>query len=264
MLKLSWYYLTPIELHKLTAIIPTKNEIEHIDAAIDSVSFADEIIVVDSFSTDGTYEMALKKATKVLQRPFDYHAAQKNWTIPQAKHDWVLILDADERVTPELKQEIISFLNQKTIIENAFWIGRNNHFMGQKVNYSGWRNDSVMRLFKRDLCRYEDIFVHEELKAPEPIGKLKAKLWHNTYKSMDAYIEKMNLYATQQAKVYDKKTGTITPYHFILKPFWGFIKHYVVQSGFRDGFVGFTIGYMQAYVVFMRYVKLWLLRKNRT
>lgn len=251
-------------LHKLTAIIPTKNEIDHIEAVIASVSFADEIIVVDSFSTDGTFEKAKELGTKVIQREFDYHASQKNWTIPQAKHEWILLVDADERVTPELKNEIQTLLKTKQPKHDAYWIKRINHFMGQRVNYSGWRNDSVIRLFKRDTCKYEDLFVHEEIITDGSIGQLNYKLKHFTYHNMDAYLGKMNRYATQQAKDYDKKMGAITPYHFIIKPFWGFVKHYIVQSGFRDGFVGFTIGFIQAYVVFMRYVKLWLLRKNRS
>lgn len=250
--------------HQLTALIPTKNEVNNIEAVIASVSFADEILVVDSFSTDGTVEKAMNLGAKILQRTFDYHAAQKNWAIPQAKHDWILLVDADERVTPELKKEIIFVLQQKEIKEKAFWIKRINHFMGQRVHYSGWRNDAVIRLFDKKYSRYEDIFVHEEIICTGTTRKLKHKLSHNTYKNFDAYIQKMNRYATQQAKVYDLKTGKITPYHLVLKPFWGFFKHYIVQSGFRDGFVGFTIGYIQAYVVFMRYVKLWLLRKNRS
>ena len=223
-----------------TVIIPTKNEVNNIEAVIASVSFADEILVVDSFSTDGTVEKAMNLGAKILQRTFDYHAAQKNWAIPQAKHDWILLVDADERVTPELKKEIISVLQQKEIKEKAFWIKRINHFMGQRVHYSGWRNDAVIRLFDKKYSRYEDIFVHEEIICTGTTGKLKHKLSHNTYKNFDAYIQKMNRYATQQAKVYDLKTGKITPYHLVLKPFWGFFKHYIVQSGFRDGFVGFT------------------------
>lgn len=250
-------------MQKLTAIIPTKNEIDNIEAVIASVDFADEIIVIDSYSNDGTYEKACTLATKVIQRTFDFYGAQKNHAISQAKHDWVLLIDADERVTPELKSEIISTLNQDQINHDAFSIKRINHFMGQRVNYSGWRNDSVIRLFKRDACKYDSRHVHEALKVDGTIGLLKHKLLHYSYRSFDEYMQKMNTYASLQAKDYDKKTGRLTPYHFIIKPFWGFIKHYIVQSGFRDGVVGLTIGYVQGYVVFMRYVKLWLLRKNR-
>ena len=250
-------------MNKLTAIIPVGNEIHNIEEVIASVSFADEILVVDSYSTDGTFEQAEKLATKVIRRTFDYPASQKNWAIPQAKHEWILLVDADERVTPELKAEIMEVLENPNPDIVAYWIGRMNHFMGERVHYSGWRNDKVIRLFRRDFCKYEDKHVHEEIIANGAVGTLKSKFYHNTYTTFDAYMNKMNKYATWQAKDYDKKTGMLTPYHFIIKPFWGFFKHYVVQSGFRDGVIGLTIGYIQGYVVFMRYVKLWLLRKNR-
>lgn len=250
-------------MEKLTAIIPTGNEINNIEEVIASVSFADEILVVDSFSTDGTYEKAQKLATKVLQRDFNYPASQKNWAIPQAAHEWVLLLDADERVTPELRGEIQKTLENPPEAIVGFWIGRINHFMGKRVNYSGWRNDKVVRLFKKSHCRYEDKHVHEEIITNGKLGRLKNKLHHNTYVSLDKYIEKMNRYATWQAKDYDKATGKLTAYHFIIKPFWGFFKHYIVQGGFRDGVVGLTIGYVQGYTVFMRYAKLWLLRRKR-
>ena len=122
---------------KLTAIIPAGNEIHNIESVIKSVSFADEVLVVDSFSSDGTYEIAKKLATKVIRRDYEYSASQKNWAIPQAAHDWILLVDADERVTPELKNEIVLLLQNPPQDIAAFWIGRNNHFMGEKVNYSG-------------------------------------------------------------------------------------------------------------------------------
>ena len=251
-------------MQKLTAIIPTKNEIDNIEAVIASVDFADEILVIDSFSNDGTFEKASALATKVIQRKFDFYGAQKNHAIAQAKHEWILLVDADERVTPELKTEVLSILNQDKIEHDAFNIKRINHFMGERVNYSGWRNDSVIRLFKGDFCKYDNRHVHEALIVNGSVGQLKQKFLHYSYRSFNQYMQKMDNYATLQAKDYDKKTGSLTPYHFVIKPFWGFVKHYFIQSGFRDGVVGLTIGYVQGYVVFMRYVKLWLLRKNRT
>ena len=250
-------------MNKITALIPTGNEIHNIEAVIASVDFADEILVVDSYSTDGTFEKATELASRVIRREYQYSASQKNWAIPQATHEWILLVDADERVTPELREEIIEILKNPKENVVAYWVGRNNHFMGESVNYSGWRNDSVIRLFKRGFCKYDDKHVHAEIIANGTVGKLKNKLYHNTYITFDKYIEKMNRYATWQAKDYDKKMGRLTPYHFILKPFWGFFKHYIIQSGFRDGVVGLTIGYIQGYVIFMRYVKLWLLRKGR-
>ena len=218
-------------MNKLTAIIPTGNEIHNIEAVIASVDFADEILVVDSYSTDGTYEKAQQLATKVIRRDYEYSASQKNWAIPQAQHEWILLVDADERVTPELKAEIQKILGNPPQDIVAYWIGRMNHFMGERVHYSGWRNDKVIRLFKRDYCKYEDKNVHAEIIANGSIGQLKNKLYHNTYITFDKYVEKMNRYATWQAKDYDKKTGRLTPYHFVIKPFWGFFKYYIVNSG---------------------------------
>lgn len=250
-------------MEKLTAIIPTGNENHNIEGVLESVSFADEVIVVDSFSTDNTVELAKKYNPKIIQREYEYSASQKNWAIPQAENEWILLVDADERVTPQLKKEIQEVLKNPPEDIVGYWIYRNNHFMGEKVHYSGWRNDKVIRLFRKSKCRYQDKYVHAEIIANGKVGKLKNRFYHNTYISLDKYVEKKNRYATWQAKDYDKKIGKITAYHVVLKPFYGFCKHYFLQSGFRDGMVGFTISYLQAYAIFMRYAKLWLLRRNR-
>jgi len=251
-------------LEKITAIIPAGNEIHNIEEVIASVDFADEILIVESYSTDGTYEKACSLGTKVIRREYQYSASQKNWAIPQASHEWIILVDADERVTPALKEEIIDVLrNPPTDGTVGYWMGRKNHFMGKPVNHSGWKNDKVIRLFKRDHCTYEDKQVHAEIIPSGKVGKLKNKLYHNTYITFDKYLEKMNRYAWWQARDYDKKTGRLTAYHFMIKPLWGFFKHYIIQGGFRDGVVGLTIGYVQGYTIFMRYIKVWLLRRNR-
>ncbi len=248
----------------LTAIIPVGNEIHNIEEVIASVRFADEVLVVDSYTTDGTYEKAIELADRVIRRKFDYFAKQKNWAIPQAKHEWILLIDADERVTPGLEYEILETLKNPGKDGNtAYWIYRTNKFMGEPLNYSGWKNDCVIRLFQKSKCRYQDKFVHEEIITEGNVGALKNKFRHNTYITFDKYIEKKNKYAWLQAQDYDKKTKKITVYHVVFKPFWRFFKQYIIKGGFRDGFVGFTNASIQSYAVFTRYVKLWLLRKNR-
>jgi len=252
-------------MEKLTAIIPTRNEIHNIEEVIASVSFADEVLVIDSFSTDGTYEKSCELADRTLQREFDYYAKQKNWAIPQAKHEWILLVDADERVTPSLKEEILRVLENPAKDDTvAYWIGRQNYFMGKAVHHSGWKNDRVIRLFQKSKCRYEDKYVHEEIITDGNCGSLKHKLLHNTYTTLDNYIVKINHYASLQAQDYDRTTSRLTPFHFLLKPFWKFFKHYIIQGGFRDGIVGLIISYIQGYTVFMRYTKLWLLRRHST
>ena len=140
---------------KISAIIPTFNEEDHIIDAIESLAWADEIIVVDSFSTDNTVALAQSKGVKILQRNYEYSASQKNWAIPQASYDWVFILDADERVKDNLKKEISKIKNSQPK-NDAYWVPRQNHFMGRKISFSGWQGDKVIRLFNRKKCHYED------------------------------------------------------------------------------------------------------------
>ncbi len=247
---------------KITAIIPTFNEAHNIEAAIKSVDFADEIMIVDSFSTDNTVELAKKYTDFIIQRDYEYSASQKNWAIPQATHEWIFLLDADERVTPELKSEILSLLKKPSLTDfDGYWIRRKNDFMGTHPRYGGW-NDKVIRLFRKSVCKYEDKHVHAEIINNGRMGFLKSKLYHNTYISIDHHLAKLDRYAWWQATYFDKKTGVLTPYHFIIKPSWRFFKHYIVQGGFLDGFVGLVVAYNQSYSVFMRYVKIWLLRRG--
>lgn len=250
-------------MQKLSVIIPVGNEIHNIKDVINSVKFADEIIVVDSYSNDGTYEEIKKMNVKVLRRKYEYSASQKNWAIPQAKFDWILLVDADERVSLKLKNEIQEKLKLTKNQNSGYWIGRENYFMGKKVNFSGWQNDGVIRFFRKDSSRYEDKYVHAKLIVNGNIEKLKNKLIHNTYTDINSHIKKLNRYASLQAKDYDKITNSINFYHFIVKPNWAFFKHYVIQLGFLDGFIGLIISFLRFYSVFMRYVHLWLLRRKK-
>lgn len=239
-------------MNKLTAIIPTRNEEHNIIDAIKSVDFANEIMVVDSFSTDKTIKLATPLADTILQREYENSASQKNWAIPQAKYSWILLIDADERVTPKLREEIIGILNKKTDC-SGFWIKRKNYFMGKRIKFSGWQGDKVIRLFKRDENKYETKYVHAEIISAGKICILKNKLLHNTFISKETYQEKLNRYAKWQAKDYDKKTRKITVLHFILKPIIRFCKHYFIQLGILDGYAGFIISLYQAKAVSMRY-----------
>lgn len=246
---------------KITAIIPTYNEEQNIEAALASVSFCDEILVVDSFSTDGTLDIARKYNARIIQREYENSASQKNWAIPQATYEWIVLLDADEVITNNLKKEILATVVNKPK-EVAFWIYRSNDFMGQRLKYSGYQDDKVIRLFKRDNCRYEAKHVHAEVIAEGKVGYLKHKIEHDTYKGFDHYIDKLNRYSWWQAHDYQNRTGLLTPYHFVIKPIFRFFKHYIIGKGFLDGLPGFTMSCLQAYAVFSRYVKIWLIRKG--
>ncbi len=249
-------------MHKLTVIIPTKNEEQHIEEVIKSASFADEIMVVDSFSTDKTIEIAKKHTDFILQREYKYSASQKNWAIPQANNEWILLLDADERVTKELKTEVKEILSKENIKEVAFWIRRKNHFMGRKINYSGWQSDAVIRLFRKSKCKYEDKFVHAEIITNGVVGKMKNKLLHYTYTNFREYLLKFDRYTTWGAQNRFKKNKKITAFHLFCKPSFRFFRHYFLKFGFLDGKVGLIISLLSAYSVFLRSVKLWRIQKG--
>lgn len=249
--------------NKITLLIPTKNEAERISKCVLSANkLADEIIVVDSFSTDDTVLIAESLGAKVIQRHFDNYSNQKNWALSHISNDWVLLLDADECLTPELFQEIQDLINSKEL-ENfdAYWFHRQNHFFNRPINYSGYQNDKVIRLFNKSKCNYVKM-VHEQLIVNGKVGLFKNKLYHNTYRGFDFHIQKLSNYATLQALDYNKKTTNLNFYHFILKPGYRFFKHYILQQGFRDGVPGIIMSCLGSYAVFLRYVKLWMLRNN--
>ena len=252
-------------MEKITAIIPCFNEEVNIKSAIESCLFADEIIVVDSFSTDGTLEI-IKSYPQVtlLQHEYEHSAAQKNWTIPQAKHDWIFLLDADETTNDTLIKEIKDTINSNPN-EVAFWIGRQNYFMDQKLNHV-WKGDAVIRLFRKSKCRYQDKHVHAEIEANGPIGRLKGKLAHDTYKGkgLEAHLIKGQRYTTWAALDRVKKIKKVTSYHLIVKPFFAFLKRYVLQLGFLDGKAGLVISSMGAWNVFIRNVKVWRMQEGET
>ena len=244
-------------MHSLSVIITTFNEEHNIQGVLESVAWADEVIVVDSFSEDRTVEIARQYTRRVMQRQYTGPANQKNWAIPQASHEWILLLDADERVPEKLKLEIQKYLNQESIPYDAFWIGRRNFFMGKEVHYSGWQGDAVVRFFRRDLCRYNDKQVHEEIITESlRVGRLDTKLLHYTYKDMEHFLAKVRRYARWSAQDYGKKTKRVTAFHLAVKPFFRFFKHYFLQLGFLDGKVGLVISIVMAWSVFLRYANL--------
>ena len=248
--------------HPVSVIITTFNEEDNIQALIESVIWADEIIVVDSYSNDQTVDIAKEQGAKVLLRHYKSPADQKNWAIKQASNEWVLILDADERVTPELKIEI-ELLLQGNILYDAYWIGRQNHFMSSKIRYSGWQNDKVIRLIKRDVCQYNDLMVHEEIQTDQiSVSKLKNKLQHFTFKDVDHFVSKMQRYSGDSALDHLHKTSTITGYHLFVKPAFRFFKHYILKGGILDGKAGFVISVIMAWGVFLRYLKIKEIRRN--
>lgn len=249
-------------MEKITAIVPCYNEEKNITKALESVKWADEIMVIDSFSTDRTVEIARNYTSFILQHEYENSAAQKNRAIPQASHSWIFLLDADEIATSALREEVMQIMKQGTT-NDAFWIRRQNFFMGRKIRFSGWQTDKVIRLFRRDTCRYQRLLVHAEIETAGKIGRLKGKIEHHSYQqNLKTHLKKLDIYTTLGA--YDRldKTGSISLFHLGIKPLYRFIKHYVFLLGFLDGKVGFVLSVLASYTVFLRSVKLWRIQKG--
>lgn len=241
---------------KLTAIIPCFNEERNIAECIDSVKWADEIFVVDSFSTDRTPELARERGVRFVQHEYVNSATQKNWAIPQATHDWVMVVDSDERVTPELRDEVLAVLASNDPLE-GYYIRRLNHFVGKRVRFSGWQNDRCIRLFRRDKSRYQDRHVHADVIVDGRVGQLKSMLLHYTFESFDQYMKKFDRYTSWAARDRAKKTSVVRWHHLTLRPLGRFFKQYILRLGFLDGSAGLVISTLAAYSVFMKYAKLW-------
>lgn len=248
-------------MEKITAIIPCRNESHGIARALESVRWCDEILVVDSFSTDDTVHIARQYTGRILEHAYENSAAQKNWAIPQASHPWILLLDADEYVTDTLRDEIRALLGNEDLPCDAYWIRRRNFFMGKEIRFSGWQHDKVIRLFRRDTCRYEEKHVHAEIVAPGGTGFLQGRIMHYTYKDLAHFLSKADRYSTWSAMDAASKTRNPNLYHFVVKPCFRFWKHYFFKLGILDGYRGFIISALAAQGVFMRYVKLYAMRK---
>jgi glycosyltransferase involved in cell wall biosynthesis len=240
----------------LTILIPTYNESRNIRAAVACARFGDEILVVDSFSTDGTADMARELGARVLEHEYVNSATQKNWAIPQAACDWVMILDADERIPAELQQEIREFVNNPGT-DAGLRIFRASFFMGQRIRYCGWQDDSVLRVFPRERGRYVDREVHADAVVDGPIRVAQHKLDHYTFDSFEQYMRKFDRYTTWAAGDRAKKTRRVTAVHLLGRPLWRFFKQYIMRLGVLDGRAGIIVCMLAAFSVFLKYAKLW-------
>jgi glycosyltransferase involved in cell wall biosynthesis len=237
--KLASYLATP-DAPKISALITTHNEEKNIEKCIRSVSWADEIIVIDSFSSDNTVSICEKLGVNVLQRKYNYAADQKNWAIPQATHPWIVLLDADETADSGLEEEVRNILKTRPKF-TAYWIYRKNYFLGKEVRFCGWQNDRVVRFFHRDLHRYQDKMVHEEITASSPFGTLKSKITHHTTTNLERYTQKIEHYAHYAAQEFIRKDKRITAFDLYVKPAFKFLNSYIFRGGILDGKIGWII-----------------------
>lgn len=239
---------------KISALIITLNEAKNIASVIENIDFADEIIVVDSFSDDHTVSIAESYPdVTVYQNKFIDFTTQRNFALSKAKHEWILFLDADERLTDALKNEISLTLKQENTAD-AYFFYRKFMFKGKPLQFSGWQTDKNIRLFKNSKSEYtEERLVHEVLKVNGTTSRMNNKLIHYSYSSYKSYKSKMLSYAKLKAKELHQKGVKPNAFHFIIKPAYKFLYDYIIRLGFLDGRKGFVICYLNALSVYKRY-----------
>jgi glycosyltransferase involved in cell wall biosynthesis len=242
----------------VSALIHTLNERDYIEACLKSVEWADEIYLVDSFSTDGTVEFVRERFPRVRieQREYLGAASQKNYAIDRTTHDWIFYIDADERVTPELRDEILRTLDG----EMKFWaysVGRKNFMLGQPVRYSGLQRDRVTRLFHKMHARYPNRRVHADLLVDGETGHLRHKMEHYYIRNFDHMIAKMTRYAYWGAAQMFLEGKRASAIDIFSHTFGKFVRDYIFNFGFLDGSRGLISVGMHVYYTFWKYVKLW-------
>lgn len=243
----------------LSVIVPCKNERNNISQCIASFQrLADEILIADSGSVDDTLELASGfDKVRIIRRDYITSGDFKNWAIPQAKHEWVLIVDADERVTPDLANEITLELSRGPAYD-GYWIYRDNHFMGYRQRFGDARTDCVLRLFKRDRGRYVGPSDHGEVQiSTGRVGTLQHRFLHYSIWSYDQLLIKHERYTKLQAEQWYAAGRKTSYFKLLIRPAFRFFREYILQGGIFDGKVGLQQAWLCAFYSYMKQARLW-------
>jgi glycosyltransferase involved in cell wall biosynthesis len=248
--------------YKLSVIIISKNEAANIRACIDSVAWADEIIVVDSGSSDGTADICRELGAKVYVHDWPGFGIQKNRALSYAAHKWVFSIDADERVTPDLQSQLIKAMEDDS--EDGFYVPRLSQFCGRFIRHSGWYPDYVLRLFRKTKGRFSDDMVHERVILEGTAGRLSSPLLHYSYLNKADVQRKTEQYARAGAMQMFKNGKAALPADAPLRAGWAFVRTYCLRFGFLDGMAGFNIALMNARTTYLKYNQLKALRSAKS
>jgi len=245
---------------RLTVTVIAWNEEERLRACLESVGFADEIVVVDAESSDKTASLAREFTDKVWVRPWPGFAAQKNFALDQATGQWVLSLDADERVTPELAARIRSIVTAQDVAA-GYLIPRRNIFWGAWVRHGGLYPDYQLRLFRRGAGRFAENAVHESVRVDGPVQTLAEPLLHQSYRDLEDFVRRSNRYSTLAAADWLRRGRAVSVSGLIMKPLGRFLSMYIMRRGFLDGWRGLVLAVLYAEYVFLRMAKAWEARR---
>ena len=250
-------------MEPISATLIACNEEHNITDALQSLSWANEIVVVDSGSSDATLEICRRYTDRVFHRDWTGYVDQKNFAVENARYNWIFSLDADERVSPELRAEILE-LAGRGFPKPGYKIPRVAFFMGRWIRHGDWYPDFQLRLFDRGHGRWEGGRVHESVKIRETPGFLKGDIYHFTYRSLSDYLRRLEIYSNLAAFDYQQKGRRATPVTLLFSPVAAFIKAFLLKRGFLDGTPGFAVAVMGAVSVFFKYAKLYELQGRRS
>ncbi len=242
-------------MEKVSVAVITKDEERNIGLCLESVRWADEIIVVDAGSKDKTREICEQYGAKVFLEEWQGFGRQKNIAVEKTKNEWILNIDADERVTPELAAEIAEVLDEKPVV-NGFYIPRKNFFGSRWIRHGGWYPDYNLRLFRKSKGRFQERKVHEKVILEGQAGYLKNPLEHRTYNNLKEFLQRQDFYSDLAAQEMLQEGRKSYFYDFLFRPCWTFLQMYILRAGFLDGYYGFLLARLYAYYTLAKYGKL--------
>jgi Glycosyltransferases involved in cell wall biogenesis len=243
---------------KISVKINVCNEEDNIGAVCESVSWADEIVIVDSDSTDRTIEIAKKYTDRIYNREFRGYKDKHEYSDSLTVGDWIFWIDADERVTPELRASIDTVRKRDpATLPDGFRIARHTRYLSRWISHSTWYPDYQMRLYRKAASYWDGVSPHETARVRGPVEILKGELRHHTKRNLTEHQEVMNSYSSLAADYLDRNGKTIRGPELFFVPFAVFFRTYIIKQGFRDGIPGLIISIFTAYSVFLKYAKLW-------
>lgn len=242
----------------LTGVVLAKNEEKNIRKCLSSLSFCDEILVIDDYSSDKTVKIAKKQGAKIYIRKLNKDfASQRNFALDKAKGKWVLFVDADEVVGDQLKREIIQIVNNPFIKENGFYIKRVDYFLGKEIKYGEMGNMYLLRLARKGAGVWKRN-VHEFWDVKGRKGKLISPLYHFSHNSLFEFIEDINFLSTLHSLANEKEGKEANLFKIVFFPFFHFIKNYILKGGYKDGTYGFVVAFLMSFHSFLSWSKQWL------